>query len=204
MSVLAVGAIALSGCMAVPFPTEISREISIEGSEFVYSAEDAALEDVLNARSGTATYLGVGSLAGATDDFEDRAVSGDARMELNFDDATLIGELTNLEAIILSSDQVAAIEDGTLDEDDAVYEYEDIPGRLELSNGTIWGKTVGAEISGTLTGHGEEIVVSGGLIGAFSGKELEALPLKHGVDFNVTVDGEPLNNPRFSIGSSEQ
>ncbi|MGH1368853.1 MAG: hypothetical protein ACRBCL_09560 [Maritimibacter sp.] len=204
MSVLAFGAIALSGCMAVPLPVEISREISIEGSEFVYSAEDAALEDVLNARSGTATFAGGGFFAGATDDYEDRAVTGIARLELNFDDATLTGEVTDLESMILSSDQVAAIEDGTLDEDDAVYDYKNIPGRMDLSNGVIWGETVDADISGTFTGHDEEIVVSGSVIGQFYWTYANILQFDHGEDFSVTVDGEPLNNLRFSLGSKEQ
>ncbi|MGH1368854.1 MAG: hypothetical protein ACRBCL_09565 [Maritimibacter sp.] len=203
MSVLAGGAIALSGCMAVPFPTEISREISIEGSEFVYSLEDEVFEDDLNGRSGTATYVGVGLVAGATDEIEDRAILGDTSLDLNFDKATMTAEMTNLEAYRLPAEQVAAIEDGTLDSRDVEWDVESIPGRVEVRNGIIWGESMGGDVSATLTGHGIEFVISGGVIGRFLESGTWFAQLDEGADFSFTADGVPLIDPRLSIGGNE-
>ena len=147
----------ISACSSSSGGKQSFDEIATKGQNIIEKYEDADVTPVsAMPTSGTATYNGVAAFSDVPDAAyiaENAEAIAALRLEANFEDSTIGGEMDNF----------------------VDYDNDRAQGSVQITNGTISGNTFGADLDGDLTVDGDTATVSGNMEGAFVGADASAV-----------------------------
>jgi hypothetical protein len=150
---LGLALVALAGCETVS--EEVDRlesynDMANAYNDLRYEVQEMTISGAEMPNTGSATYTGYATLL--VNSPNDTALVGDARIEADFTNSTLNGNLTNFV--------------GTVDGDG----YDDFSGSIALKDGEIGATTASsltADIKGSLSNDEDLVTVNGGVVGNF-------------------------------------
>jgi len=155
-SALAIAALAVSACSSSNSGGSRSfDQLAEEGQALITKYENEDVTPTSNVpTAGNATYNGVAAF-GTTQSFD-------------------VQNAEALAAVSLEADFAANSISGTID-NFVDFDGERAPGSVAVTNGTIAGNAIEADLSGDLTIEGTSIAVGGDLAGNFVGANAEAI-----------------------------
>lgn len=154
-SAVAIAALAVSACSSSNSGSRSFDQLADEGQALLTQYENEDVTPTSNVpTAGSATYNGVAAF-GTTQSFD-------------------VQNAEALAAVSLEADFAASSISGTIDN---FVDFDGVraPGSVAVTNGTIAGNAIAADLSGDLTIEGTSIAVGGNLDGNFVGENAEAV-----------------------------